>query len=103
MDNIYLKTEMKYSKTNSEIIKARYMYGLVLIGMALIQANASAEKVKTDDESRDQEGDVEELTLEERVFRISSAIAPVLLPLVESLGSLTEEQIAVGSQVGDDE
>ncbi|MCK4402903.1 MAG: hypothetical protein KAV98_03960 [Dehalococcoidia bacterium] len=103
MDNIYLKTEMKYGKANPEITKARYMYGLVLIGMALVQAGAEAGKVKLNDQSRDQTNNDGELTLEERVFRISSAIAPVLLPLVESLGALTEEQVAVGSQVGDDE
>jgi len=103
MDNIYLKTEMKYSKTNPEIIKARYMYGLVLIGMALIQADARAEKEKFGTESDEETANDVAPTLEERVFRISAAITPILLPLIDSLGSLTEEQVSVGSQVGYDE
>ena len=44
-----------------------------------------------------------ETTLEERVFSTSAAVAPVLLPMIESLGALTEEQVAVGGQIGDDE
>lgn len=101
MDNIYIKTEMKNSKIDSEILKARYIYGLVLMGMALIQADANGEK--TDNQIKDDGDDDIGLTLEERVFRISSAIAPVLLPLIESLGGLTEEQMTMGSQTGDDE
>ena len=103
MDNIYLKTEMKYSKTNPEIIKARYMYGLVLIGMALIQADARAEKEKSGTESDEETANDIAPTVEERVFQISAAITPILLPLIDSLGSLTEEQVLIGSQVGDDE
>ncbi|GAI28166.1 unnamed protein product, partial [marine sediment metagenome] len=103
MDNIYLKTEIKASKDAPEILKARFMYGLVLVGMALMQEDSKAEKVKTENESEDQTDNNVALTLEDQVSRTSAAIAPVLLPLIESLGALTEEQIAVGSQVGDDE
>lgn len=102
MDNIYFKSECKSSKEDTEILKARWIYGLVLIGMALIQADAKAEK---EAESDKQKSEVEEeaMTLEEQVFQTSAALSPVLLPLVESLGSLTEEQAAIGSQVGDDD
>jgi len=103
MDNIYLKTEMKASKTDPDIIKARFKYGLVLVGMALIQSHAKAESLKVSSESGQQTDDGELVTIEEQVFRISEAVAPVLLPMVESLGALTEEKIAVGGQVGDDE
>ena len=103
MDNIYLKTEIKASKDAPEILKARFMYGLVLVGMALIQEDSKSEKVKDANESEDQTDNNVALTLAEQVFRTSAAVAPVLLPLIESLGALTEEQIAVGSQVGDDE
>jgi hypothetical protein len=103
MDNIYLKTEIKSSKEESEILKARFTYGLVLVGMALIQADAKAERVRTEDELEEQIDNNGALTLEEQVFRISVGIAPVLLPMIESLGALTEEQIAIGSQVTDNE
>ncbi|TRZ92841.1 MAG: hypothetical protein D4R82_06265 [Dehalococcoidia bacterium] len=103
MDNIYLKVEEKYSKTSPDIIKARYKYGLVLIGMALIQADAASDKSKVTNESNGETINGEELPLAERVYKASSAIAPVLLPLIDSLGNLTEDQVKVGSQIGDDE
>lgn len=102
MDNIYLKTEIKSSKADPEILKARYIYGLVLIGLALIQEDVKKEKRQSTDkeaESNENNG----ITLEEQVFQTSAAIAPVLLPLIESLGGLSEEKISIGSQIGDDE
>jgi len=102
MDNIYLKTELKYTKTSIDVLKARYQYGLVLIGMALIQADAKDEKLKKQNLLEETNiGD--KLTIENIVFRTTSSIAPVLLPLIESLGNLTEEKIVAGSQPGDDE
>jgi len=102
MDNIYFKTECKSSKEDAEILKARWIYGLALIGMALIQADAEAEKQEESDKTKSQ-GEEDTMTLEEQVFQTSAALGPVLLPLVESLGSLTEEQVTAGSQVGDDD
>jgi len=103
MDNIYFKTECKYSKEDPKILKARWKYGLTLLGMALIQADAKAEKSTTTEETKSQIEEEEALTIEQRVFQTSSAVAPVLLPIIETLGSLTEEQVVIGSQVGDDE
>lgn len=103
MDNIYLKSEIKSSKEESEILKARFIYGLVLLGMALIQADVKGDKVEIENESGEQTNNNEALTLEERVFGTSRAIAPVLLPMIESLGGLKQEQAARGSRIGDDE
>ena len=77
--------------------------GRGLLGMALIQADAKAEKSAINEESKSQTEEEEGLTLEQRVFQMSAAVAPVLLPIIETLGSLTEEQVVIGSQVGDDE
>lgn len=103
MDNIYFKAECKSSKEDPEILKARWIYGLALIGMALIQADAATEKQGEKSKWKEQVEDEDTMTLEEQVFRTSAALGPVLLPLIESLGSLTEEQVAVGGQVGDGE
>jgi hypothetical protein len=102
IDNIHFKRECKYSKEDPKILKARWKYGLALIGMALVQADSLSKKVHTDDDTadRDQEGTQ---TLEQKVFEVTSAVAPVILPIVETLGSLTEEQVSAGGQIGDDE
>jgi hypothetical protein len=76
---------------------------MVLLGMALIKSDSEAEKPKTEgapEAERDNDGTP---TLEELVFRTSVAVAPIILPMIESLGGLNEEQFVVGSQVGDDE
>jgi hypothetical protein len=103
VDNIHFKRECKYSKEDPKILKARWKYGLALIGMALIQADTKAQKSERDNGSTNQGNEEETPTLEQRVFETSAAVAPVLLPIVETLGSLTEEQVAAGSQIGDDE
>lgn len=101
MDNIYLKTEKKYSKSSPEIIDARYAVGLTLIGLSLIQSVTQSEKSSEGSAEKSSNGD--EPNLEEQVYKTTQAIAPVLLPLINSLGSLDKEQIRVGGQSGDDE
>jgi len=101
MDNIYLKTEKKYSKNSAQIIDTRYEVGLTLLGLALIQSHIQSEKSQQRDEECGQSE--EEPTLEEHVYRTTAALAPILLPLIDSLGSLTEEQAKIGGQMGDDD
>jgi len=101
MDNIYFKTELKASKIDTEILNARYIYSLVLIGMALIQEDIKTEKIK--EKAKEQSEEDEMPTLEDKIFYTTSAISPILLPMIDSLGSITEEKIVKGGQVGDDE
>ena len=101
MDNIYLKTEKKYSKNNAEILDARYEVGLTLLGLALIQSYIQNER--SHDEKEEHSQNEEEPPLEEHIYRTTAAIAPVLLPLIDSLGNLTVEQAKVGSQAVDDD
>ncbi len=90
MDNIHLKTELKATKESPEIIKARWQFGLVLIGMALLKDNAASSTASTNGQFTD---DDEEVSAEERVGSAAKSIAPVLLPLIEHLGALSEEDV----------
>ena len=103
VDNIHFKRECKLSKEDPKILKARWKYGLALIGMALIQADTKVQKPQDDTEVDDKCDEEEGLTLEKRVFDTTAAVAPVLLPIIETLGSLTEDQVSTESQIGDDE
>ena len=78
MDNIYLKAESKANAQSQDILAARWRYGMVLIGMALLQ--------RSSDESEEEESHEPEA---ERVAKTMKAIAPVLLPLIEHLGTLS--------------
>ncbi len=84
MDNIYLNTELKSTRESPEIVKSRWQFGMVLIGMALL---------RTQEEPEHGNGESPDETLEDRVLNMTSAIAPVMLPLIEHLGGLTEEDI----------
>ena len=88
MDNLYLKTELKNTKEHPEILKARWKYGMVLIGMALLR-----ERKEPDNEPDDgfRTGG-EAASPYDCVYEATAAIAPVLLPLIAHLGSLSESE-----------
>lgn len=78
VDNIYLLTEIKgKSKVDPKILLAQYKYGMVLIGLALLREY--------------EENEDEEKTVYDEIYRVTKAIAPVLLPMISTLGSLEEE------------
>lgn len=87
IDNPALKLEQKGRPREAEIVKARFIYGLVLVGLGLIHDAQSR------DQSR-QESDDEPKSAEDDVRQVSRAIAPVIVPLIEQLGALEEEDAA---------
>jgi len=88
VDNWHLKTEQKgKTKTDPRILEARYMYGHVIIALALITDHKEDEEQAT--------------TIEELVKKVSRAISPFILPMVEELGSLELEDVAVDAFEGD--
>ena len=90
MDNIHLKTELKVTKESPQIIRARWQFGLVLIGMALLKDDTASATDSTNGQFADHD---EEVSAEERVGKAAKSIAPVLLPLIEHLGALSEEDV----------
>lgn len=97
MDNVYLETELKATKESAEIVKSRWKYGMVLIGMALLKGNKEHGKSNgsAGNSNRDEGDDF--TSAEDQVRRTTVALAPVLLPLIEHLGALSEEELAKAS------
>ncbi len=80
VDNIYLKSELKNNnKVDAEVLKARFKFGMTLIGLSMLNNH------KKDDKSN------LENSVEDEVFRFTSAISPILLPMIGSLGDLELE------------
>lgn len=76
MDNAYLLAELKSrTKTEPEILKSQYQYGLVLIALSLIKSFENDEKI-------------EEGSIPDEVNKISAALAPMILPMISALGEL---------------
>jgi hypothetical protein len=93
MDNFYLKAEMKAAHGNPEVTRARFTYGMVLVGFALLQQEEvdRRRRERKGSESEDQEQQEPDVNIEEQVQRITEALAPVLIPMIESLGGLDQE------------
>ena len=90
MDNVYLNTEIKSTRENPDIVKSRWQYGMVLIGMALLRVG---KEIEPGLDSSQLNADGGEFSVEEEILRTTTAIAPVLLPLIEYLGGLSEDEI----------
>ena len=89
MDNICLLTELKYTKSSPELLNARFKYGMVLIGMAML---------REPDVSREEGGDSEQGELIfGKIKQFTKAISPVLLPMISSLGYLELDSTEVSS------
>ena len=70
------------------MVRARWKYGLVLIGMALLHDDIQSKKSR--ETEKDKRPDQEE-SIEDKVDWFTRAIGPVILPMINSLGTLVEE------------
>lgn len=87
MDNIHLLTEKKANaKLDSKLLDARYKYGMVLLGIALLKDNE--ESLKNGELKNNGEDSVYN-----KITYLTKAVSPILLPLISGLGDLQEEEI----------
>jgi len=85
VDNVYLHSEIKQKPDRLSVLKTRYINGMVILGMSLLnsyqnvnkQQNMSTEERKAVSSEEDSE---------EKVAEFAKAIAPALLPMIASLG-----------------
>jgi|GEM_PF-171001 len=104
IDNHYLKTEMKNQNKDPKIIEAQFIYGLVLFGLSLINDEIRNRNSENDDENNSEDEDFNETgkNIEKKVESFSRAIAPIMLPMIDSLGALDEEsEFAMNNGIGE--
>jgi hypothetical protein len=100
MDNLFLNSELKVGGDEVEMIRARWKYGLVLIGLALLHEDNQNKKGRSEGgETGPDEENVE--SIETQVEKFTRAIAPVLLPMINSLGALELEQAMAAVSSGE--
>src|SRR3989344_1090040 len=86
MDNVYLQMEIKdNTKINPRILEARFQYGMVLLGISVLDFDEKRKKI---DKQPSQDDDI---SIYEKISMFSSAISPTLLPMIASLGVLEVE------------
>lgn len=86
LSNTFLLTEMKYSKVNPQLLEAKFKYGNVLLGLAILH---------DDDKKSRKENEYNEnkLDVQTRIRVFTSAASPVLLPMIDQLSGLSGEEL----------
>jgi hypothetical protein len=97
VDNIYLQTDMKQGNGDASVTEMKFIYGNVLIALALIHDQKRAEK-----KSQSEDADEEE-PIRRRIEQVTRALGPFLVPMVDYLGGLDTEDVAQLAQTGDEE
>jgi hypothetical protein len=97
VDNKFLRITQKESKQDPKLLKAKFVYSLVLIGLALIQEDrtirpADRDNDESDSDERDNKDEGGGGTLERSVDVTTRAVAPILLPMLELIGALDSSE-----------
>lgn len=109
VDNLYLQTELKAGGEDPRLPRAKFVFGNVLVGLALIQY---FQEHRESDSEADGNGDANggmrsalpgELTVEVFVKEATRALGPFILPMIDRLGALSEDEVTALGVIGDDE
>ena len=85
MDNLYLNHEIKALKANEDpkLLQSKFKIAMVLLGMMMLQ-----DLTKSDSElNQDSDDNIAE-SPSDTVAQVTSMVAPVILPMIETLGDL---------------
>lgn len=88
VDNKHLKSTQKNAKKDANLVllERQFIYANVLIGMALLN---DEKRVPRPEEEDDDETEQDAKGTEDRIRRITAALAPIILPMVDVLSSLS--------------
>jgi hypothetical protein len=78
VDNKFLLHSQKDSTGDAELLRKQFIYGFVLVGLALLQEH-QRQNEKVGDE-----------TIEDYVERTSRALGSILVPMIQSIGALND-------------
>lgn len=85
LSNTCLVTEMKYQKADPRILEAKFKYGNVLLGLAMLH------DYENNREQRNDQG--KEISVQDQIRFVTSAVSPVLLPMIDQLSGLSEDEL----------
>lgn len=92
VDNLSVKTEQKASKLDTKLVEARFIYGMVLLGMGLLHQEYQQKKTVPDNDTDYSDTSREHANIEVKVEEFTKAVAPILLPMIDYLGALELEK-----------
>src|SRR5262249_51828397 len=86
--NKYLRIAQKESRSDAHLLEKKFTYGLVLIGMAMLQDHQHQARM-----GADADGHGGDSLVEDGVAATPRALAPILLPLIEAIGGLSADDV----------
>jgi hypothetical protein len=90
MDNVFLVQALKAQPKRTQELKERFKFGMTLISLALIRFDLEAKKRDEQKANSDEdEGKTKQPDIHESIADVTGALAPFLLPLVDSLSEIT--------------
>ncbi|MGH3191053.1 MAG: hypothetical protein ACRDOL_28175 [Streptosporangiaceae bacterium] len=89
VDNKYLRIAQKEPKSNAHLLEKQFTYGLVLVGLAMLQDHQQQARKHTDADGHDDDGS----SIEDVIETTTRALAPILLPLIEAIGGLSADDL----------
>lgn len=90
MDNKYLKIAQKEQRVDPKVLEGQFMYGMVLVGLAMIEEGRNGIRSANGDVPSDRSTD----RTRDLVRHMTRGLAPVLLPMIAALGGLAVEEAA---------
>jgi hypothetical protein len=96
IDNVHLLRELKVTKEPVDLVKKRFELGLTLLGLGILQSDMEAEEAEDKERVLALSGG--ESNVEDKVESFTRAVAAILLPMISSLASLQEEDLAAASE-----
>jgi hypothetical protein len=100
VDNLSLRTDMKAGSEDVALVEAKFVYGNVLVGLALIHEHRCSGKPLIAIPSEDGEDTV---SIQAVVDGTTRALAPFLVPMIDYLGALSADEVTGLAKVGDEE
>lgn len=99
-DNTALKTELTSTKLQADIVRKQFEIGVVLIAMALIHDDRQRKMNSKNTENDAGDSSQDDISVEDRAGRFIRAVAPVIVPMIQNLGALAEEEADSSNLVG---
>jgi hypothetical protein len=99
--NKALQNELATTKLPVAAVKKQFEIGVVLVGMALLHDDKQrrSQKPSSNEEKPEGEKKDDEAVLKQAA-QFTRAIAPIIVPMIQSLGDLVDEEIDVSDLVG---
>jgi hypothetical protein len=99
--NKALQNELKTTKLPVAAVKKQFEIGVILIGMAMLHDDKQrkSQKPSADDEKADTEK-TDDSGVFKQAAQFTRAIAPIILPMIQSLGDLADEEVDVSDLAG---